>query len=118
MPALRCAGSPGRCDHPGLGRSRWAQPTGRHPDDPVRAQWPGRRGRRAEREAGRRRGERPPTIAAIEKYQRRQLGWADGRVDPDGPTIHKLKGSGGVAVAAQKAGPNPPPAPTAEQNKA
>lgn len=60
----------------------------------------------------------PLTIAAIEKCRRRQLGWADGRVDPDGPTIHKLKGSGGVAVAAQRAGPIPPPAPTAEQNKA
>src|SRR5688500_13378102 len=32
----------------------------------------------------------PLTIAAIEKYQRRQLGWADGRVDTDGPTIHAL----------------------------
>jgi hypothetical protein len=61
----------------------------------------------------------PLTIAAIEKYQRRQLGWADGRVDPDGPTVRKLNGSGGVAVPTQKAGANPPPAPppTPEQNK-
>ena len=61
----------------------------------------------------------PLTIATIEKYQRRQLGWADGRVDPDGPTVRKLNGSGGVAVPTQKAGANPPPAPppTPEQNK-
>jgi hypothetical protein len=30
------------------------------------------------------------TIAAIERYQNARLGWADGRVDPDGPTIHML----------------------------
>ena len=50
----------------------------------------------------------PLTIAAIEKYQRRQLGWADGRVDTDGPTIHALNGesvsggSGGGVAAPQK----------------
>jgi hypothetical protein len=60
----------------------------------------------------------PLTIAAIEKYQRRHLGWSDGRVDPDGPTIHALNG-GGNAVA-QKGKPKPalPPKATAAQNKA
>jgi hypothetical protein len=62
----------------------------------------------------------PLTIAAIEKYQRRQLGWADGRVDPDGPTIHALNGGGGGAVTPQKGGAKPPtfPKATAGQNKA
>jgi hypothetical protein len=61
----------------------------------------------------------PRTIAAIEKYQTRQLGWADGRVDPDGPTIHALNGGGGVAPP-QKGGPKPvpPPKATAAQNTA
>ena len=61
----------------------------------------------------------PRTIAAIERYQNRHLGWADGRIDPDGPTIHALNG-GGVATA-QKHKPNPQPAPpkaTPAQNKA
>ena len=63
----------------------------------------------------------PLTIAAIEKYQRRHLGWADGRVDPDGPTIHALNG-GGVAPP-QKGGAKPPTPPaypkgTAAQNTA
>ncbi len=57
----------------------------------------------------------PLTIAAIEKYQTRKLGWADGRIDPDGPTIHALNGqSGGVSAPAQKAAPPPPP-PAASQ---
>jgi len=63
----------------------------------------------------------PLTIAAIEKYQRRQLGWADGRVDPDGPTIRALGGGRG-AVAPQEGGaanvPQPQPKATAAQNKA
>jgi len=62
----------------------------------------------------------PLTIAAIEKYQRRQLGWEDGRVDPDGPTIHALNGRGSGAAAPQKGGAKPPtfPKATAAQNKA
>jgi len=60
----------------------------------------------------------PLTVAAIEKYQTRKLGWADGRIDPDGPTIHALNGqSGGVAAPAKGgAAPTPPPKATAEQN--
>jgi hypothetical protein len=64
----------------------------------------------------------PRTIAAIEKYQYRHLGWADGRADPDGPTIHALNGAGGLA-APQKGGAKPPAPPpvfpkaTPAQNK-
>ncbi|OAI24591.1 hypothetical protein A1351_17695 [Methylosinus sp. R-45379] len=59
----------------------------------------------------------PITIAAIEKYQKRQLGWSDGRVDPDGPTIHALSGQSGGQAAPAKAGPKaPPPKATAQQN--
>jgi hypothetical protein len=60
------------------------------------------------------------TIAAIEQYQKRQLGWADGRVDPDGPTIHALNGGGGGAVPPQQGGAKPAayPKATADQNKA
>jgi peptidoglycan hydrolase-like protein with peptidoglycan-binding domain len=63
----------------------------------------------------------PLTIAAIEHYQRHHFGWADGRVDPDGPTIHALNGDGGGgASAAQKGGAKPPsfPKATPAQNKA
>ncbi|WP_036287323.1 peptidoglycan-binding domain-containing protein [Methylosinus sp. PW1] len=59
----------------------------------------------------------PITIAAIEKYQNRQLGWSDGRVDPDGPTIHALNGQSGGQAAPAKAGPKAaPPKATAQQN--
>jgi hypothetical protein len=59
----------------------------------------------------------PLTIAAIEKYQNRQLGWADGRVDPDGPTIHALNGqSSGQAPPAKGGAKTPPPKATAQQN--
>jgi hypothetical protein len=63
----------------------------------------------------------PLTIAAIEKYQKRKIGWADGRVDPDGPTIHALTGdSGGLTPPAAKGGKKPkpiaPPKATPEQN--
>ena len=61
----------------------------------------------------------PLTIAAIEKYQRRQIGRADGRVDPDGPTIHALNGSGsGISPAQKGAKPTPPPKATPAQNTA
>jgi hypothetical protein len=62
----------------------------------------------------------PLTIGAIEKYQRHQFGWADGRVDPDGPTIHALNGGGGGTATAQKGHHKPPPPPkaTAAQNQA
>ena len=62
----------------------------------------------------------PLTIAAIEKFQRRQIGRSDGRVDPDGPTIHAMNGLGGGAISpAQKgAAPTPPPKATPEQNTA
>jgi len=59
----------------------------------------------------------PLTIAAIERFQRRWLGWADGRVDPDGPTMHRLRGEG-TAQKGKKAKPKPPPMATAAQNKA
>jgi hypothetical protein len=32
----------------------------------------------------------PKTVGAIQRFQRTQLGWADGRVDPGGPTIIRL----------------------------
>jgi len=32
----------------------------------------------------------PKTVGAISKYQTKVLGWADGRIDPSGPTIGKL----------------------------
>ena len=61
----------------------------------------------------------PLTIAAIENYQRRQLGWSDGRVDPDGPTIHALDGGGSGLVPPEKGGKKkPPPKATPSQNKA
>jgi len=34
----------------------------------------------------------PLTISAIRKFQTRQLGWADGRIDPGGPTLARLRG--------------------------
>lgn len=59
----------------------------------------------------------PLTIAAIEKYQKRQLGWSDGRVDTDEPTIHALNGYA-APQKGKKAKPKPPPKATAAQNKA
>jgi hypothetical protein len=59
----------------------------------------------------------PLTMAAIQKFQTRQLGWADGRVDPDGPTLHRLQGAS-TAQKGKKPKPAPPPKATAEQNKA
>jgi hypothetical protein len=62
----------------------------------------------------------PRTIAAIEKFQNCQLGWADGRVDRDEPTIHALNGGVGPNPAHKGAKPKPvpPPKATPEQNKA
>jgi hypothetical protein len=63
----------------------------------------------------------PLTIAAIEQYQTRQLGWSDGRVDPDGPTIHALNGGADGAVAPEKRSatkPTPRPKATPAENKA
>jgi hypothetical protein len=62
----------------------------------------------------------PLTIAAIEKYQKRQLGWSDGRVDTDEPTIHALNGGGALNPAQKGAKPKPvpPPKATPAQNKA
>jgi len=65
----------------------------------------------------------PLTIAAIEKYQKRQLGWSDGRVDTDEPTIHALNGVGGGGQSPAQKGPKapppvPPPKATPAQNKA
>lgn len=37
----------------------------------------------------------PKTISAITAYQKRQLGWGDGRVDPDGPTLRRLQADNG-----------------------
>jgi Putative peptidoglycan binding domain len=42
----------------------------------------------------------PKTVAAIQRFQRTQLGWADGRVDPGGPTITRLN-----ALTGAKPGP-------------
>src|SRR5215470_4381935 len=33
----------------------------------------------------------PKTTAAIQRFQKAQFGWADGRVDPGGPTIARLR---------------------------
>src|SRR5215470_18182997 len=33
----------------------------------------------------------PKTIGAIQRFQKAQFGWADGRVDPGGPTITRLR---------------------------
>src|SRR5262245_9293488 len=41
----------------------------------------------------------PLTIAAIRSFQTRHLGWADGRVDPGGPTIARLRGFGAALGA-------------------
>ena len=41
----------------------------------------------------------PKTIAAIQRFQRTQLGWADGRVDPGGPTITRLNAIAGTGAA-------------------
>jgi len=64
----------------------------------------------------------PLTIAAIERYQKRQLGWSDGRIDTDEPTIHALNSRSSGAAPAQKGVPKPKPVPppkaTAAQNKA
>jgi hypothetical protein len=59
----------------------------------------------------------PRTIATIEKYQTLQVGWADGRIDPGGPTMHALNGSS--LAAPQRAAPNPAPLPkpTTKQNQ-
>jgi len=41
----------------------------------------------------------PTTVEAIQNFQLKQLGWpmADGRVEPDGPTLEKLNELGGIA---------------------
>jgi uncharacterized protein (TIGR02594 family) len=41
----------------------------------------------------------PKTNAAIEMYQRKALGWADGRVDPGGKTLASLNQKAGAATA-------------------
>ena len=40
------------------------------------------------------------TVAAIRRFQMRQLGWADGRIDPAGPTLARLRGYSGSADAS------------------
>jgi hypothetical protein len=44
----------------------------------------------------------PKSIGAIQRFQRAQLGWADGRIDPAGPTIARLTAlsKGGAKPAA------------------
>lgn len=59
----------------------------------------------------------PLTVAAIEKFQRRAIGWADGRVDVDGPTIHRLQQTS-PAQKGHKHHPKAPPKATPQQNKA
>ncbi|MEX2186686.1 MAG: hypothetical protein WD875_07830 [Pirellulales bacterium] len=53
----------------------------------------------------------PKTIEAIQKFQLKHFGWkgADGRVDPDGPTIAKLNELSNASGLPQ---PFPPPTPT------
>lgn len=59
----------------------------------------------------------PKTLAAIHAYQRRKLGWSDGRVDPDGPTIHALD-DGGTSPPGKPASPKPIPTPaTDDENR-
>jgi len=45
----------------------------------------------------------PRTVEAIQKFQVQQLGWgkADGRVDPNGPTLQKLNELGGMPGPVQ-----------------
>ena len=47
------------------------------------------------------------TIAAIRRFQMRQLGWADGRIDPGGPTLARLRGYSASADASGLKAPNP-----------
>jgi hypothetical protein len=53
------------------------------------------------------------TIKAIRKFQTRQLGWSDGRVDPTGPTLAKLNEqvntTNFLRSIAQLLGPSPAP---------
>lgn len=59
----------------------------------------------------------PKTLAAIRAFQKRRLGFADGRVDPNGQTIRALGGGGGTAPPGKPASaPILPPA-TDQENK-
>jgi peptidoglycan hydrolase-like protein with peptidoglycan-binding domain len=61
----------------------------------------------------------PKTIAAIRAFQQAQLGWADGRVDPGGPTLAKLDAlQGGGGLTSEVGAPLPVPQPgSAGQNR-
>jgi peptidoglycan hydrolase-like protein with peptidoglycan-binding domain len=63
----------------------------------------------------------PRTNAAIRQFQYRQLGWADGRVDPDGPTfqkLHELNPDSGVNPQVGPSAPGATPAPDSPQARA
>ena len=46
----------------------------------------------------------PETIGAIKQLQMSRFGWADGRVDPDGPTLAALNGSDAQATGRVRCG--------------
>jgi len=48
----------------------------------------------------------PETVAAINRFQSKNFGWADGRVDPSGKTLAKLN-----AYAGMEGDPGPAPSP-------
>ena len=47
------------------------------------------------------------TISAIRKFQARHLGWSDGRIDPDGPTLPELRSCSQNPVASSQDSSNP-----------
>jgi peptidoglycan hydrolase-like protein with peptidoglycan-binding domain len=60
----------------------------------------------------------PKTLAAIRAFQQRRIGSADGRVDPNGPTIRELGRGGPLAPPAKpSAAVAPLPAATDQENK-
>src|SRR5262245_45527653 len=48
----------------------------------------------------------PETVGAINRFQSKNFGWADGRVDPNGKTLAKLN-----AYADMEGDPGPAPSP-------
>lgn len=47
------------------------------------------------------------TIGAIHRFQARHLGWSDGRIDPDGPTLPRLRSYSANLDASGLDAPNP-----------
>jgi peptidoglycan hydrolase-like protein with peptidoglycan-binding domain len=66
------------------------------------------------------------TVGAIAGFQKKHLGWSDGRVDPNGPTLAKLNairgagggGGGGTAPPGKSGGAGTLPPATPAENKA